>query len=51
MILLVCSWCGNSFEKPIRYYKGKKRLGQETFFCCRSHQVSNQQVKRWQNKP
>jgi hypothetical protein len=31
--LLVCSTCGNSFEKPLNEYNRKIKLGKKDFFC------------------
>jgi hypothetical protein len=46
LITLSCSWCGGNFERE-PYNKSK---GQTNFFCCRSHQVSYQQTKRWSKR-
>ena len=31
--LLICSTCGNSFEKPLNEYNRKIKLGKKDFFC------------------
>ena len=46
MQILKCTWCKEKFEKPVRYVKSKKKQGQKRFYCCRSHQVSDQQKRR-----
>lgn len=33
-----CSYCGSGFTKPERYFRFKRRIGQNYFFCCREHQ-------------
>ncbi len=39
MAILNCNWCGKEFERQVRQIK----KGQERFYCCRSHQVRDQQ--------
>lgn len=39
-ITVVCGWCREPFQKWRRYVKP----GQTKFFCCRSHQVREQQA-------
>ncbi len=37
--ITTCAWCGKEFERQVRQIK----KGQERFYCCRSHQVRDQQ--------
>lgn len=36
MIPLVCSFCGDTFERDIRQVRSKKKNGQKDFYCGRS---------------
>lgn len=41
--ILICSWCKEPFEREIRNFNNKLKIGQKNFYCCRSHQVIDQQ--------
>ncbi len=41
--LLICDWCKSPFIRQICDYNTKIKLGQKRFYCCRSHQVRDQQ--------
>jgi len=43
---LICSKCGNKFMLWKRNYMSKLKIGQNHFYCSRSHQVSHQQEIR-----
>lgn len=47
MVDLQCSWCSAQFKVSLRAYKQKVKVRQERFYCCRSHQVSDQQRRRF----
>ncbi len=38
-ISLLCDGCGNEFDKPLKEYKRRVKLGQVVFFCNQSCQV------------
>lgn len=42
-VTLTCAFCGKPFEREQRIYAAKVKAGQKRFFCCRSHQVSQNQ--------
>lgn len=43
MIPLVCGYCYEPFQRERRNVLTKKKQGQARFYCCRSHQVIDQQ--------
>lgn len=40
---LACGYCGKMFLHDKRNYNYKIKIGQKIFYCCRSHQVIEQQ--------
>ena len=49
-IALICDYCKEPFTRARRNVLHKKSKGQTRFYCCRSHQVIDQQ-KRLKNIP
>lgn len=43
---LVCSWCGDGFQRKEKDVRFKRKKGQNRFYCCRSHQVFDQQRRK-----
>lgn len=41
---LVCYFCKIIFQKEVSYVNFKRNIGQDRFFCCRSHQVKQQWI-------
>lgn len=50
MLTLVCSLCNLIFLREKRNVMAKIKQGQSRFYCCRSHQVIDQQKRRRQKK-
>ncbi len=46
LIPLVCAFCLMAFNRAKRNINFKKKSGQIRFYCCRSHQVSDQKNNR-----
>jgi hypothetical protein len=44
-IRLLCAYCKDEFFRAPRNYNYKKNSGQTRFYCCRSHQVIDQQKR------
>lgn len=45
-----CGWCGESFELTARVYGIRiKQSRSGLLFCCKSHQVQQQQSARWRS--
>ena len=42
IIKLNCTFCNGEFEIEVRSFNSKTKMGQENFYCCRSHQVKMQ---------
>jgi len=40
-ITLTCPTCGKVFERPVREYKHKRKIGQKRFYCSRKCNVVN----------
>lgn len=36
MIRLICAYCGEPFDKELRNFKAKSKLGQTNFYCNRT---------------
>ena len=47
IIELICDWCDKKFVRKSRHHKSRMKIGYKGVYCCRSHQVSAQQAKRW----
>jgi hypothetical protein len=45
-VCVECHWCGTAFVIEARNHRWKRKAGQVFFYCCRSHQVSQQQKDR-----
>jgi hypothetical protein len=48
-VVLRCFWCGKKFEKRACEYEWARKR-QSMFFCCRSHQVLQQQKDLRENR-
>ena len=47
-IELNCDWCGKLFTREARHHRSRMKQGYSHNFCCRSHQISHQQMQRWE---